>query len=185
MEPTWRPTLPATFLTKAVGGGLALARCRAGFARRLFVGGRLLLRRGPLAGALHQLLIGRVTIDRLVILAIDRRRFDELVALLRRDRSHAAFRRADHGALDHRRHALEIEYRNQRLALAELSDRFVGLEFGVRTEGVGRRLYRLLLAWRISAQRMLGRGCPSAPARFPAHRADSGSRNRHPPLWSG
>ena len=46
-----------------------------------------------------------------------------LLALLRRDRAEPRGRRADQRALDHRRHALFLERRDQRLADAELGDR--------------------------------------------------------------
>src|SRR5438552_18499971 len=60
-------------LDKAVGRRFTLAWGCARLACRRLVGLRLLPCRGPFAGALRQLFMSRLAIDRLVILAIDRR----------------------------------------------------------------------------------------------------------------
>src|SRR5215468_10499623 len=67
-------------------------------------------------------LVGRFTVDGLVVFAGQRARLDDRQPLGLRRRTDAAARRRDEAALDRLRHALGIETGHQRLAHAELDD---------------------------------------------------------------
>src|SRR5437763_189543 len=94
--------------------------------------GRLCLR------ALRELLVGGLAVDRLVVLAGERRALDQRRALGVGDRAELARRRHDEGALDHVRAAFLVEQRNERFAYLELGDDAVGLDLRVRPKRVGR-----------------------------------------------
>ncbi|ENN86155.1 hypothetical protein RHSP_33286 [Rhizobium freirei PRF 81] len=136
----------------AAGGFVAVA---AKARQRPAVTRAFILRRGRLARALRQDLVGRFAIDRLVIDAGDGAGMDDRPALDIGHRTDAARWRSDQRALDDRWCALAFEHRNQRLAGAERRDDGGAIESGVGPEGRGRRLHRLLLARRIGAQGML------------------------------
>src|SRR5690606_19790621 len=117
--------------------------------------GLALLRLGAGGGALHQDFIGRLAIDALVILPGERAERDQPRTLGIGERAEARRWRPDQGALYDGRHALFLQRRNQRLTSAQRRNGGEGVEIRIGAEGLGRRLDRLLLAWRIGAQGML------------------------------
>ena len=90
-----------------------------------------------------------------VVLGADRAARPHGRPLLRRDRAHAAARRAHQRALHRHRHALVLQRRDQRLADAELRDHLRHVELRIGDERLGRRPHRLLVARRERAQRVL------------------------------
>jgi len=96
--------------------------------------------------------------------AVDGAGAHDLLSLVRGDRRELRARRVDEGALDHARRASFVEQRDECLAGGELEDRLLRVEGGVGAKRLGRRLYRLLILWRESAQRVLG-----AVAELPEH----------------
>src|SRR5262249_1108228 len=79
-------------------------------------------------------LVGRFTVDGLVVFAGQRARLDDGQPLGLRRRTDPATRRRDEAALDRLRHALGIEARHQRFAHAELDDGAGRIELLVRPE---------------------------------------------------
>jgi hypothetical protein len=90
-----------------------------------------------------------------VVLALDRALGDHRLALLRRQPAEPRRRRTDHGAVDHRRHAVAFQERYQRLALAELGDHLLGVELGLGRKVSRRGAHRALVARREGTQRVL------------------------------
>ena len=131
-------------------GSAALAGAAVGCAPRvprLGVGGH-----GP--GTALQDLVGRLAIDRLVVLALERACGDRLLALLRR---HVPIR--ERGGPTLTRSTMparrRLQGRDQRLADAQLGDHVGRLEGRVGAEGVGGGAHALLLRGRVGAQRVL------------------------------
>src|SRR6202008_1157204 len=96
------------------------------------------------AGAAVQHFVGRFAVDRAIVLADKRARFQRGRAFDIVGRTDTAARWRDEAALDRLRHALGVKEGNQRLADAQLEDGVDGLELLVGPEGVGGGLHRLL-----------------------------------------
>src|SRR5690606_24300039 len=114
---------------------------------------------------LPQQLIGGLAIYCRVVLAAHRTAADNGLALLGTDGTDAGGGGADQRALDDGGRAFFLQERNERLAHPEFGDDLGGIGLGIGAEGVGGRSDRLLIAWRIGAQRML-----HTIAELPEHR---------------
>src|SRR5205814_6526949 len=109
----------------------------------LLCGSRLL---GLLLRAHFQLLERRLAVDGVLVMTVNDRPCDDLLALIRGDRADLTVRRDDERALDDRWRALLLERGDERFADAELRDDRLDAELGIRTEGLGRRLHGFLIA---------------------------------------
>ena len=151
------------------------------------VGRRLLRPRRRHRGLpLGQDLVGRLAVDRRVVLGADRAARAHRGPLFRRDRAHAAARRADQRPLDRHRHALLLQRRDQRLADARAAEiTSATLSFGLATNVSAAVLHRLLIARREGAQRVLDAVAELAEdlVRHVVGKLRDRSRRRRP--WTG
>ena len=102
-----------------------------------------------------QALIGRVSVHCFLTHPGHQRARDQRLPLLWCDRPDLAARRQHEHPLGHARLALGIEQADQGLAHGQLGDRRGDVPRRVGAHGAGRRLHRLLVAWREGAQGML------------------------------
>ena len=95
--------------------------------------------------------VGRLGIDGLVVLALQRTPVDHRGAFFRAYRPDPGRRRTHQDAIDHRGGAVALEERHQRLALAELGNDLGGVQLRIGPEGIGRGRDSLLIARREGA----------------------------------